>query len=312
MVRLAVTLGDPAGVGPEVAEKACAALLREVPIVELVLVGPAGMADGIAKGLGTRAKAETQTAFGGRLGEPSAESGRAALHALLRAIELARHHAVDGLVTAPLSKEALALAGSEDRGHTEILSRELGVGPTAMAFFSDQLRVALVTTHEPLRRALQHITTARVVEVAALLHRGLVELLGLSTPRLALAALNPHAGEAGLLGDEERRVLTPAVDEAQARGIDLDGPFPADTVFYRALQHDFDGVVSLYHDQALIPVKLLSFGQAVNVTLGLSVPRTSPDHGTAYDKVGKGTARADGMLAALRTAVHLVHARRRR
>ena len=310
-VRLAVTFGDPAGIGPEIVERGAAVLLDETPELELVLVGPRDLAELARTRLGERVHVEGLAPFRGPTARPSAESGRAALEALLRAIELGRRRAVDALVTAPLSKHALALAGSNDRGHTEILARELGRGPTAMAFFSDKLRVVLASTHVPLDKAIETLSTARIVEVAVLLHRALVEYLGLASPRLALAALNPHAGEAGLLGDEEIRILAPAVEEARDRGVDLSGPHPADTLFHRAVHGEFDGVVALYHDQALIPVKLLSFGEAVNVTLGLSLPRTSPDHGTAYDKAGKGVARADGMIAALRTAVALVRTARR-
>jgi 4-hydroxythreonine-4-phosphate dehydrogenase len=311
-IRLAVTLGDPAGIGPEVVASAAANVLARESLLELVIVGPHGLVEPLCAELGARARAEAVAPFGGPRGRPTAQSGQAALDALMRAIELGRRRSVDGLVTAPLSKEALALAGSNDRGHTEILSRELGVGPTAMSFFTDKLQVALVTTHVPLHRAVESLSSARVVEVAALLHRALVDYRGLKSPRLALAALNPHAGEAGLLGDEEARLLTPAVEEAVVRGIDLSGPYPADTLFYRAVSGEFEGVVALYHDQALIPVKMLSFGQAVNVTLGLSLPRTSPDHGTAYDKVHTGAIRPNGMIAALSTAVSLVAARRRR
>lgn len=309
--RLAVTLGDPAGIGPEVIERSAPALLAENPAVELVLVGPAGIVEPLCSRLRERARPETVAPFHGPMGEPSAASGMAALAALMRGIELGRRRAVDAIVTAPLSKHALAMAGSEDRGHTEILARELGAGATAMAFFSEKLHVVLTSTHIPLRQAVSALSAARVVEVTGLLHRALADYLGMPSPRLALAGLNPHAGEAGLLGDEEQRVLVPAVEEARDRGFNLSGPHPADSLFYRAASGEFDGVVSLYHDQALIPVKLLSFGHAVNVTLGLSLPRTSPDHGTAYDIAGTGKARPDGMLAALRTAVVLAANRRR-
>lgn len=311
-VRLAVTLGDPAGIGPEVVEKALGAFLHENANVEAIVVGPSGIAEPMSNRLGRRTRHDVQAKFAGAAGRPSAESGRAALAALMRGIELARKGEADAIVTAPISKQAIAMAGSSDRGHTEILTRELGAGPTAMAFFSEKLRLALTSAHIPLAQAIESLTTERVVEVAGLLHRALVDYLGKSAPRLALAGLNPHAGEAGLLGTEERRILVPAIGEAQARGIDLSGPYPPDTVFYRAVSGEFEGVVSLYHDQGLIPIKLLSFGQAVNVTLGLSVPRTSPDHGTAYDQVGRGTARPDGMLTALRTAVFLAGSKRRR
>jgi 4-hydroxythreonine-4-phosphate dehydrogenase len=303
--RLAVTLGDPAGIGPEVVERAAAALLAENTNVELVLVGPTGLVEPMAARLRQRTRPEPVLAFAGPLGEPSAASGKCALAALMRGIDLGRRRAVDAIVTAPLSKHALAMAGSEDRGHTEILARELGAGPTAMAFFSERLHVVLTSTHVPLRHAINGLSAARVVEVTGLLHRALADYLAVASPRLALAGLNPHAGEAGLLGDEEQRVLVPAAEEARDRGFNLSGPHPADTLFYRAASGEFDGVVALYHDQALIPVKLLSFGHAVNVTLGLTVPRTSPDHGTAYDIAGKAKAKPDGMLAALRTAVVL-------
>jgi 4-hydroxythreonine-4-phosphate dehydrogenase len=181
----------------------------------------------------------------------------------------------------------------------------MGAGPTAMAFFSPQLRTVLATVHVPLAQAIRQLSSARIVEVAHLFSATLRVHLGIVKPNLALAALNPHAGEDGLLGDDEERILKPAVVDAQAIGVRLSGPYPADTLFRRAVDGEFDGVVALYHDQALIPVKLLGFGDAVNVTLGLTHPRTSPDHGTAYDIAGKNQARPAGMLSALRLAVEL-------
>ncbi len=304
--RLVVTLGDPAGIGPEVTERAAARFLASRHDVSLVLVGPANLVEPMCERLGSKVcRAAPVESFTGAVGEPSAESGRAALSTLMRGIELCRLGEACALVTAPISKHALSMAGSEDRGHTEILTRELALGPTAMAFFSEKLRTALVTTHLPLRRAIESITASRIVEVAQLLHRALVDYLGIKSPRLALAALNPHAGEAGLLGEEEDKILRPAVYAAEERGLLLSGPHPADTLFCRAVSGEYDGVVALYHDQALIPVKLLAFGRSTNVTLGLSVPRTSPDHGTAYDIAGQNRARPDGMMAALETAVLL-------
>lgn len=312
-VRLAVTLGDPAGIGPEVTEKAARLLLAEEPHAELVLVGPRGIADALADRLGSRVTSDVQAPFAGPLATPSAESGRAALAALQRGVELVRARAAHALVTAPLSKAALALAGSEDRGHTEILARELGRGgPVAMAFFAPSLRTVLATTHVALREAIERLTPERIVEVTRLLHEALQDQLGLVRPRLALAALNPHAGEGGLMGDEEARVLAPAVEACRAEGIDLSGPVPADAVFRRAVEGAFEGVVALYHDQALIPVKLLGFGDAVNVTLGLVAPRTSPDHGTAFDIAGRGLARPHGMLGALRLGAELGMGAKRR
>ncbi|MEM6533176.1 MAG: 4-hydroxythreonine-4-phosphate dehydrogenase PdxA [Myxococcota bacterium] len=298
MLPIGVTVGDPAGIGPEVVERAI-----EETDLRAVIYGAPNVAGPLAARLGVEAVC-TGLEFSGPVGEPTAESGASSLQALMTAIDHAREGRLSALCTAPISKEALHFAGSKDRGHTEILARELGTGPTAMAFFGEKIRCALVTTHLPLRRAVDALTGARVIEVAVLLDAAL-RALGEATPKLALAALNPHAGEAGLLGTEEVEILAPAVIEARAAGVDLHGPLPADSVFRRALDNEFSGVVSLYHDQALIPLKLLGFGESTNVTLGLSVPRTSPDHGTAYDRVGTDTVSAEGMVAALRWAERL-------
>lgn len=300
MSVLAVTVGDPAGIGPEVTEKALTALGGKARVI---VVGPENVAGPMAVRL--NAEAELVPAFDGPPAQASAASGRAALATLDAGIALCKSGRADAIVTAPISKHALALAGSDDRGHTEILARTMGRGPTAMAFFSPQLRTVLATVHVPLVAAIAQLTTERVLEVTQLFDTAMREHLGIAKPRLALAALNPHAGEDGLLGDDETRVLAPAVTAAAAHGIDLTGPYPADTLFRRAVDGEFDGVVALYHDQALIPVKLLGFGDAVNVTLGLTHPRTSPDHGTAYDIAGQNRARPTGMLSALELAVTL-------
>ncbi len=297
MPTLAVTLGDPAGIGPEVTAAALAGWLKPAPGVRIVLCGPANLVEPMATRLNVLAHG--QAVFAGPMGVPSADSGRAALAALHAAISLAQQGQAQGIVTAPISKQALTMAGSADHGHTEILARSLANGPVAMSFFSERLRVALATNHLALERVPKVLTSGRVVEVAVLLRDALRSLFGAPSPRLALAALNPHAGEAGLFGDEEVRILAPAVREARARGITLSDPLPADTVFRRARDGEFDGVVALYHDQGLIPVKLVEVGEAVHATLGLRVPRTSPDHGTAYDRAGLGTARPQGMVAAL-------------
>ena len=306
--RIALTLGDPAGIGPEIVATAAGVALEAFPALSLVLVGPAGVADRMAARLGPRVEAATQRPFSGPVGRPSAESGRAALEALSTAIALAQRGEVQALTTAPLSKEAIVLAGSTDRGHTEILERELGRGPVAMAFFGDRLRVALITAHLSVREMLAALSMTRVVDVARLLADSLRRFRRVGQPRLALAGLNPHAGENGLMGDEEGRILAPAVAAARAAGIALDGPFPADTLFRRAYDGEFDGVVAIYHDQALIPVKLLGLGASVHLTLGLKVLRTSPDHGTAFELVGTGRARPEGMISALKLAAELLGA----
>ena len=310
-MKLVVTLGDPAGIGPEVVEAALRRWLPAQPApMDIALIGPAGVADAIANRLAAASvRALVQPPFLGPVGEPTAQSGAAALGALMAGIHLAQQGQAQALVTAPISKQALAMAGSKDLGHTEILARELGTGPTAMAFFTPKLRVVLATVHIPLRQVFAALTTERVLEVSQLLHRSLLGNLAIAAPRLGLAGLNPHAGEGGLLGSEEETILRPAANRARALGINLSDPQPPDTVFHRALAGEFDGVVALYHDQGLIPVKLLSFGEAVNVTLGLRVVRTSPDHGTAYDKAGTGTARCEGMMAALDAALLLTRTR---
>jgi 4-hydroxythreonine-4-phosphate dehydrogenase len=309
-IRLAVTLGDPGGIGPEIVEAALAAVLPGEPDVRVTVVGPLGIADVVAGRTSERADALVQSSFSGVKRLPSAESGAASLAAIDAAIGLARRGEADALVTAPISKAALAAAGSGARGHTEILERELGSGAAAMAFFSASLRIALATTHVPLRHAIEMLAVPQIVEKARLLRDALVEIEGIPAPRLALAGLNPHAGESGLIGDEEQRVLQPAVAHARAQGITLLGPLPADTVFRRALDGEVDGVVALYHDQGLIPVKMLGFGASVHLTLGLQVPRTSPDHGTAFELAGTGRAKPDGMIAALRMATRWCRARR--
>lgn len=305
-MRLAVTLGDPAGIGPEVTEKALATFLAEDPRADVTLVGPANIAEDMRLRLASpRVVVHGLAHFSGRIGEPSAESGAVSLEALSTAMRMCKQNAADGIVTAPISKHALAMAGSADRGHTEILAREMSSGPTAMAFFSPRLRTVLVTVHVPLSAAIALLDIPSVVQTSVLFDRSLRAHAKIAEPRLALAALNPHAGEHGLLGTEEDRILTPAIAEARKLGVNLSGPHPADTLFKRAVDGEFDGVVALYHDQALIPMKLLGFGDAVNVTLGLSHPRTSPDHGTAFDIAGSGRADPSGMLSALRMAAEL-------
>lgn len=297
---IGITVGDPAGIGPEVVESA----IRETGVQNVLCFGPSNVVEPLSENLGVDHVA-TGGAFDAPRGKATRASGQAALDALMTAIEYARDDRIAALCTAPISKEALHLAGSQDRGHTEILARELGVGPTAMAFFGDRLRTALVSAHVPLAHAIETLSHDRIVEVTRLLRTALSQLDG-AEPRLALAALNPHAGEAGLLGHEEVELLAPAVIALRAEGLDVHGPLPADSVYRRTLDGEFDGVVSLYHDQALIPLKILGFGESTNITLGLRIPRTSPDHGTAYDRVGCDDIRAEGMIAALRWAERLV------
>ena len=238
-------------------------------------------------------------------GQVSATGGRAAAEAVLRAAADARAGRVDGLVTAPLNKESLRAAGYPWPGHTEMLAHAAGTPDVAMMFVGGGLRVVLLTIHRSLRSVPDAVTPDEVRRIARLVRRDLVRY-GVPRPRIALCGLNPHAGEGGLFGDEEQRVLIPAVLALRAEGIDLAGPFPADTLFVRAVRGEFDAVLAGYHDQGLIPVKLLAFGHAVNVTIGLPFVRTSVDHGTGFDIAQEGVADASSMVQAMTLAADLV------
>ena len=282
--RVALTVGDPAGIGPEIVRKAVADP-RVLEVCEPLVYGPADAA-----------------AYPpGRL---SAEAGRAAYDAIVRAATDAMAGRVDAIATAPVSKEAFALAGLPWKGHTDLLAHLTGAPSVAMMFEAPRLRVVLVTVHVALRDVADLITADRVTETVRLAARELPRF-GVERPRLALAALNPHAGEHGLMGREDDEVIRPAVEACRAEGIEVAGPFPADTVFVRAARGEFDAVIACYHDQGLIPVKLLAFGEAVNVTLGLPIIRTSVDHGTAFDIAGRGVADPGSLIHAVRLAARL-------
>jgi 4-hydroxythreonine-4-phosphate dehydrogenase len=282
--RIAITTGDPAGIGPEIAAKA-AADPRVRAACEPIVYGP-------------RDKKQFAP------GVLSAEAGRAAYDIVLRAVDAAKTGEVDGLATAPLNKEAFRLAGLPWRGHTDLLAHLTGAPHVAMMFHSDELRVVLATIHIPLAEVPRALTRSLMEKTIALTAREL-PLFDKVQPRIAVAGLNPHAGEHGLFGNEEAEVIAPAVEACRKRGVDVSGPFPADTVFVRARRGEFDVVVACYHDQGLIPVKLVAFGQAVNVTLGLPIVRTSVDHGTAFDIAGKGVADPESMIAATLLAARL-------
>lgn len=285
--RIGVTMGDPAGIGPEIA-LAAVADPRVTGVCEPVLYGPRTAAE--------RARF--------RPGHLSAAAGRAALEAIERAAADAQAGRLDAIATGPVHKEALALAGSRWRGHTEMLADLTRAGDVAMMFHAPRLRVVLATAHVPLSEVPRLLTQDRVETVLALSAAHLPRF-GAARPRLALAGLNPHAGEGGLLGTEDRDVLAPVAAAARRRGIDVAGPLPADTVFRQAVDGRFDAVVACYHDQGLIPVKLAAFGEAVNVTLGLPIIRTSVDHGTAFDIAGRGVADPASLVQAVRLAARL-------
>jgi len=290
--RIALTVGDPSGIGPEIARKASRDP-RVVAACEPLLYGP-HMPDDLAP-------------F--PVGRVDAGSARAAYDAILEATSAALAGTVDAIVTAPINKEAFALAGYPWRGHTELLAHLCGVRDVAMMFWSDRLRVILATVHIPLVEVPRALTADLLLGVIRLAAAGL-PAFGLASPRLAVAGLNPHAGEQGVIGREEIDVIGPAIAAAAREGIQVSGPFPADTVFVRATRGEFDAVVACYHDQGLVPIKLLAFGRAVNVTLGLPIIRTSVDHGTAFDIAGKGVADEGSLVEALVLAAQLVRERR--
>ena len=310
--RLALTIGDPAGIGPEVVLKALAA--EDRPKVPVIVYGPMESLMDRARRFGLRlpqdlgARVVDVVAEGGiALGKISAAGGRAAAEAVLRAARDAREGRVDAVVTAPLNKESLHAAGYPWPGHTEMLAEVAGTDDVAMMFVGGGLRVALLTIHRSLRSVPDALTREEVVRVGRLVHRELGRF-GAPQRRIALCGLNPHAGEAALFGVEERDVLQPAVAALRAEGVDISGPFPADSLFVRAIRGEFDAVIANYHDQGLIPVKLAAFGQAVNVTLGLPFVRTSVDHGTGFDIVEKGVADGGSLVQAMKAAVELTTA----
>jgi 4-hydroxythreonine-4-phosphate dehydrogenase len=338
--RLAITMGDPAGVGAEVIAKALAdretaaaaryvvlgdrrgferlsgasGAVPEFETVRLTADAPAfgSRLEGLMRKTGSpllvdfaNAAAETIAAHA-----PTAKGGRAAIEYVERAIDLARAGAVDAIVTAPISKAAWAQAGFRYAGHTDLLAERTEAARHAMMFVAPQLRVTLVSIHQSLRQMLADLRPERVLDAVELTYQALVEWFGVARPRIAVTGVNPHAGEEGLFGDEEARTVAPAVETTRERGIDCAGPLPADTVFRRAVEGEFDAVVAMYHDQGLIPVKLLAFHEAVNLTLGLPIVRTSVDHGTAYDIAGAGRANPGSMMAAIRLAVEIVRLRR--
>jgi 4-hydroxythreonine-4-phosphate dehydrogenase len=234
----------------------------------------------------------------------SAQAGRAAYDVVVRAVAAAMQRDVDAIATAPVNKEAFRLAGLPWTGHTDLLAHLTGARDVAMMFYSDELRVVLATIHIALADVPRTLTAASLEKTIELTARELPRF-GVARPRIAVAGLNPHAGEHGLFGCEEQTIICPAIAACRARGADVQGPFPADTVFVRARRGEFDVVVACYHDQGLIPVKLVAFGQAVNVTLGLPIVRTSVDHGTAFDIAGKGVADPESMIAAVLLAAKL-------
>jgi 4-hydroxythreonine-4-phosphate dehydrogenase len=326
---LAITLGDPAGIGPEVIVKAlghadvyeqCRPLvlgdqrilvramswIREVNLTFDVVTDP----DQGQYQAGVITLLDLQNADPAAIqpGRVSAAAGRAAVEYVLRACDMTMAGETDAVVTAPLNKEAMNLAGYHYAGHTELLADRTGAEKVSMLLTGPKLRVVHVSTHVALSEAIRRVTSQRVEEVIDLAQRS-CQALGIARPRIAIAGLNPHASEGGLFGDQEAKEIQPAIERARARGLQVTDPQPPDTVFLRAVKGEYDIVVAMYHDQGHIPMKLLAFDSGVNVSMGLPIIRTSVDHGTAFDIAGTGKAREESMLEALKVAVQMAQAR---
>ena len=326
---LGITMGDPAGIGPEVIAKALAGqslrrlcrpiVIGSFPVMQQTVKKLKLKMDVIrVEGHETVPPRSNQLAVLDPLDRPlgrfprgvaAPETGAASVLFIKKAVELAQLGCIDGIVTAPINKEAINLAGCHFPGHTELLADLTATPESGMMIVGGPLRIMFVTTHVAIKDLPALLTQAKIEKAIRLAHLALQDLFGIKNPRVGVAALNPHAGEHGLFGDEEARVILPATRAMQAQGIRASDPLPADTLFGKAARGDYDGVVALYHDQGLIPLKLVAFGTCVNLTVGLPIIRTSVDHGTAFDIVGKGVADPGSLIEAITLAAKLAKKR---
>ncbi len=322
MKKLAITMGDPGGVGPEIIINALsseeiggirppvvigdrivmeeALRLLDLPLRMRIISSPAesNPSGGVIEMIDLAALTRFEK------GRPTAEGGKASAAYIRRAVELASAGKIDGIVTAPISKEALKMAGIKWPGHTEMLAELTGTDDYAMMLAGGPLKVILVTIHTSLKSVPGLVTRSTVLRTIRLARKA-GAMLGIEHPRIGVAGLNPHAGEAGMFGDEEIREIIPAVEAAGREGIPVSGPFPPDTIFHKAYHGELDIVVCMYHDQGLIPLKMIAFDRGVNITVGLPFVRTSPDHGTAFDIAWKGIANPSSMIEAIRAAAEM-------
>lgn len=327
---LGITMGDPAGIGPEVIAKALAGpRLRRVcfPLV----IGSIPVMRQTVKKLRLKLEVRSVDGHGGaslrtnqmaildpleqplgsyKPGVAAPESGAASVSFIKKAVHLAQIGCIDGIVTAPINKEAINMAGCHFPGHTELLADLTQTQESGMMIIGGPLKIMFVTTHVAIKDLPSLLTRDKIEKGIRLAHLALTTLFGIKKPKIGVAALNPHAGEHGLFGDEEARLILPATRAAQAGGILASDPLPADTLFGKAARGEYDGVVALYHDQGLIPLKLVAFGTCVNLTVGLPIIRTSVDHGTAFDIVGKGIADPGSLIEAVKLAAALAVKRR--
>jgi len=322
---LGITMGCPAGIGPEIIIKAFAANPEWLLSPPAVVIGDMNILKRASKALDINIPIKSWmpgdpfsnsaiyviTRTGLNIedipwGKPNSATGKASFEYITEGIKLCREKRLSGLVTAPISKLGLKLAGIDYPGHTEILADRTNTKRYAMMLAGDRLRVTLVTIHCPLREVANSISTEKIFQIISLTDFSLKNEFGLKEPKIAVAGLNPHGGESGMFGNEEEQVITPAIEMAREKEIMASGPYPPDTVFYQAINGKFDAVVCQYHDQGLIPFKLIHFRDGVNLTLGLPIIRTSVDHGTAYDIAGTGKADCASLEAAIRLASKIV------
>ena len=328
--RIAITMGDPAGIGPEVILKTL--LQGDIyQVCKPIVLGDINVLRMVSKKLGplsfrTIKTPPEVTGSPGLVdvisvsnlkrdsfipGRPTVPGGKAMVDYIIKAVDFNKDGQVSAMVTCPISKELMHKAGYRFDGHTELLANLTNTRDYGMMLANESLRVSLVTIHCALKEVPQRLNKALILKTIRLTYRALENDFAIKKPHVAVAGLNPHAGEAGLFGLEDKEIIQPAVDEAKTEGLLVDGPFPADTIFYHAINGKFDAVVAMYHDQGLIPVKLLHFSDSVNITLGLPIVRTSVDHGTAYDIAGKGVADPSSLIAAIRMAAKIASARRK-
>ena len=323
---LALTMGDPAGIGGEIALKAWLALRGRIPFMSiddpermrrsacaLRLDVPVAEVASPSEAVETFPRAlpvmTLRLAKPVRAGEPDAANAPVVVESIDRAVALVSGREVAGVVTNPIHKEILLTAGFAHAGHTEYLAELSGGSPVEMMLVCPGLRVVPMTVHVPLRAAIERVSRARVTACVRRTAQALTNNFGIARPRLVVAGLNPHAGEGGKIGSEDLAEIAPAVAQLREEGVDVRGPLPADSLFHAEARAGYDAAICMYHDQALIPIKTVDFWNGVNVTLGLPFVRTSPDHGTAFDIAGRGIARADSLVAALRLAAELAERR---
>lgn len=311
--KIAITMGDPAGVGPEIIVKAFAQ--EDIyKICKPLVIGDRSVIKEVIKVSGMEFDPDNieilnlnEVKNPSKLpkGKPSEESGRASFSYIRKALELYRLGILEAVVTAPITKIALRMAGLPWLGHTDMLAQMTNTQDYAMAFYSEPLKLILTTIHVPLKEVPYLIKNEKVIKTIFLAKKA-CDMLQIESPRIAVCGLNPHAGEEGIMGKEEIEEIMPAIDEAKALGINVSGPYPADSIFWRAYQGEFDIVVAMYHDQALAPFKLIAFNKGVNFTVGLPFIRTSPQHGTAYDIAWQGKADPTSLLEAIKLAARMV------